>query len=368
MKKTLLLCVALLMFQFLFVFSSYAQEEKQTAINASGIDELVYRVREFVFEQLDNQETGFSVTVTGKALEEYTYDYLLKSKTEFESQLIGEYMRTPEKDYNSLILREYTISKTVWNSAFDQNGVSKLRLGYKIKWDETKEEKEFVADFAKTKVEELIQDSDSDYQKIKILHDFVIDTYSYDLSAENEIHNPSQMIEEKTGVCSAYTGLMSMLLTSCGIENRIILINAVAKTGNTEECHTWNLVKLGGSWYHVDTTWNDPVMTGMLSKKSYDYFLVSDEVIGKDHNWEKTVYPSAEFDYSKDSIVFAFSNIPDSVDENTGISLNKAAQTTYQSLQATLFYTLFQPEFWLVFCTSVFLVVIIFRLLELKFH
>lgn len=52
-----------------------------------------------------------------------------------------------------------------------------------------------------------------------------------------------------------------------------------------EEYHAWNLVQLNNQWYHLDTTWNDPVPDqGKVS--NYSYFLKSDNQISTDHTWE----------------------------------------------------------------------------------
>ena len=52
--------------------------------------------------------------------------------------------------------------------------------------------------------------------------------------------------------------------------------------------HGWNIIKINGEYYHVDVTWDDPVLDnfGMVN---HDYFLLSDNKIQeKEHfNWEE---------------------------------------------------------------------------------
>ena len=47
-------------------------------------------------------------------------------------------------------------------------------------------------------------------------------------------------------------------------------------TGWAGEAHAWNIVKVDGQWYHLDTTWNDPVFSAsagdMSDYVSYKYF------------------------------------------------------------------------------------------------
>ena len=57
------------------------------------------------------------------------------------------------------------------------------------------------------------------------------------------------------------------------------------------ENHAWNYVQIGGIWYAVDVTWDDPVTTtGWISPSSkYRYFLKGAGEIAKDHT------PSGQF-------------------------------------------------------------------------
>jgi len=56
--------------------------------------------------------------------------------------------------------------------------------------------------------------------------------------------------------------------------------------------HAWNLVKVDDEWYHLDTTWNDPVPDRGNGIR-YDYFLLNDTDMRVDHAWEAVDYPKA---------------------------------------------------------------------------
>lgn len=77
---------------------------------------------------------------------------------------------------------------------------------------------------------------------------------------------------EGEAVCEGYSRTMQLLLSYADMECR--LINGQA--GGT--VHMWNLVRVDGAWYHLDSTWNDD-----NAVVRYDYFNLSDEVIGQDH-------------------------------------------------------------------------------------
>lgn len=75
-----------------------------------------------------------------------------------------------------------------------------------------------------------------------------------------------------TAVCEGYSRAMQLLLSNLGMECRLIC----GEAGGVN--HMWNLVKLEEDWYHLDATWNDQQDVVL-----YDYFNLTDEAIGKDH-------------------------------------------------------------------------------------
>ena len=53
-----------------------------------------------------------------------------------------------------------------------------------------------------------------------------------------------------------------------------------------------NLVQLGGQWYHLDATWDDPVISGGRRQEvSHAYFCLSDAEIAVTHSWNRAAYP-----------------------------------------------------------------------------
>ncbi|MBR3423797.1 MAG: S-layer homology domain-containing protein, partial [Clostridia bacterium] len=114
----------------------------------------------------------------------------------------------------------------------------------------------------------LVDRSWSDLEKALFVHDYVLTGFEYDTSYA--IHDVYNFFKEKRGVCQAYTLLYIEILKRFGIE-----VDAVISTAMN---HTWNRVKIGGKWYHVDLAWDDPI-PDQLGSAVHTYFLVSDEYI-----------------------------------------------------------------------------------------
>ena len=87
---------------------------------------------------------------------------------------------------------------------------------------------------------------------------------SPDLTAiGNEPHECLAALEGRSGrggpVCDGYARAFKVLCDRMGIP--CVLENGYAKTAPNAKgvLHMWNAAQIGGSWYGVDVTWNDPV-------------------------------------------------------------------------------------------------------------
>ena len=147
----------------------------------------------------------------------------------------------------------------------------------------------------------LTDDTLSDYARELALHDWMIEWAEYDPGAltsgprgepmpDND--NPYGFLTGKKGICRGYASTFHLLMDLSGIECRTV--NGTSHAGTAE--HAWNLVKLGGDWYAVDTTWDDPVTSiPVFSFMAHQYFNVTSEFLRRtDHQWDESACPEAE--------------------------------------------------------------------------
>ena len=155
----------------------------------------------------------------------------------------------------------------------------------------------------------LITPKMDDYAKAIILHDYLIETVSYDEFAyrfdleDARVHDFTGALLDKTAVCSGYASAYRMLLDAVGIENYYVSGSGQAYA-TVKKDHAWNIAKLGTQYYHIDSTWDDQEKTILQHR----YFALSDLQLALDHSWNRSLYPacndgSLEF-FTKNRLVF----------------------------------------------------------------
>ncbi|NMM53477.1 transglutaminase domain-containing protein [Paenibacillus aquistagni] len=238
-----------------------AESSKQTFQNQD-------RMRQYVTEQMAKRESMF------------TFQY--EGNTAALTKLLGEVM---DQSLRSDPFIRYNVSRY----SFHWKGTETAALiTVYVNYRETLEQSQFVRNEAKRIVKAIIHDQQSDYEKIKRLHDYVVTHVSYDESMKHL--TAYEALTVKQTVCQGYALLLQALLEEAGIPSMIV----EGEAGGT--LHAWNMVKLEGNWYHVDATWDDPV-PDKKDQVRYTYFLLSDKEMAEDHTWDELKAPIADHVY-----------------------------------------------------------------------
>lgn len=155
-------------------------------------------------------------------------------------------------------------------------------------------------------VRERINDHQSDYDKVLVLHDYLACTAQYDdeAAAANDrmVARDPRIAESHTvvgpllrgkAVCSGFAKAMKMLCDRVGV--KCCTIGGTASNVMSSGPHAWNMVCLGGRWHHVDVTWDNQFsMNGDIP--NYGYLNVDDETMSRDHRWERSLVPTSPDD------------------------------------------------------------------------
>lgn len=135
---------------------------------------------------------------------------------------------------------------------------------------------------------EVVAGCSSDYDKALALHDWLVENTAYDNSYTH--YGSEGVLFHGLGVCNAYTLTYSRLLSAVGISNKTVTGTATDRNTGTTGSHAWTLVLIDGLWWHVDTTWDDPIPDG---RERHTYFALTDSQMAADHTWNTSSYPTA---------------------------------------------------------------------------
>lgn len=139
----------------------------------------------------------------------------------------------------------------------------------------------------------------NDYEKIKTIHDYIINNVKYDIERNEE--NDSKYnsytaygpLFEGYATCNGYTDLMAIFLTKIGFNNFKVATTPDEISYSTTG-HIWNAVYLNDEWLHIDLTWDDPVSSDGKDYLFHTYFLVSTEAM-KEADQGETVIEEHNF-------------------------------------------------------------------------
>ena len=142
-------------------------------------------------------------------------------------------------------------------------------------------------------IEENITYNMTDKDKIRVLHDYIINNTKYDVTRANEgtsSYDSSRilgLLYEHYAICSGYADTMAVILDKLGINNYKV----------ASKSHVWNAVYLDNKWYHLDLTWDDPVSTSGKDILDHTYFLIDTSTLGEvmdndddEHVFDKKIY------------------------------------------------------------------------------
>lgn len=213
----------------------------------------------------------------------------------------------------------YYLNQSACNMATDALGHVAICPQYFFSKQKVKEYNRKIENAVNSLVVQLRLTEGSDYDKAVKVHDWLCLNVEYDMKGKdmNEVvrviasHNIIGVFAHHRAQCEGIAKAAKVLLNS--VDVRCIVATGMAKSTRENGPHAWNIVNLENSPYHMDVTWDLGMSDKSQNSISYDYFNVSDELIGADHRAEDELPAcnSMELNYfAENNLVFdSWSNV-----------------------------------------------------------
>ena len=242
----------------------------ETSYTATNVEEL----KNVIYENLKQFNTSFTIQYTGNTS-------TLKADW---GTIFNGIPKDPTMQYEAGTLSEFGFGA----SGYEND----MTITAQVSYYTNAVQEQFVTQEVKRIAGEIFKTTVTDFDKVKAVNEYIALNTTYSTEASTSVHAAYTILNEGKGVCQAYALLAYRLLKEAGLE-------AYYVSGEGKNVpHAWNLVKVDGEWFHLDTTWNDPTFGGNLGDMSgyigYGYFLISDdEIIKKEHTIDNHGYPAA---------------------------------------------------------------------------
>ncbi|HZK33516.1 MAG TPA: transglutaminase domain-containing protein [Tissierellaceae bacterium] len=222
----------------------------------------------------------------------YLEEALLNGETEVN--LINRYLfKNPNEIFKILEEISYNNPKVMYYKGAKYT-YGKLELFYLNPKEYIIKHQKAVEKIKEEFLENHINNNMSDYEKVLKIHDFIINNGEYDKRVLDKDKVPPEsyssygILSLGVGVCESYAKSMKYLLDGSGINSLIVIGKSMG------ENHAWNLVELDGEYYHIDSTWNDPISDNGEDVLRYNFFNINDEELSITHEWNREKYPEAK--------------------------------------------------------------------------
>ncbi len=139
----------------------------------------------------------------------------------------------------------------------------------------------------------------TDYEKIKYVYEWIIDTTQYG-SDSLDSQNIQSVLLYRESVCAGYSKAFQYILNRMGLF--CTYVTGTIKDGGD---HGWNLVRLDDAYYYVDVTWGDPVFANAVDGAeggvtNYNYLCCTEYDLFQTHtpSGEVELPPCTSDDYN----------------------------------------------------------------------
>lgn len=231
-------------------------EEKVELLQEGSFNEEIVESAEFVEENLDKMSDENS-TRAAMTIEDYIYRQLKYVEGQIALANYGFTVTMDEfkKVYTNVINDHpdlFYVSSSYSYTTYDDKTVYYAYPNYVMDSSAVSKAKQTFEKGVQRALSQ-VNDSMTDVQKVLTLHDYFCNIATYPADAETNdkqiYHSAYGIFYDGNTVCAGYTLAFTYVLDRLGIESEYVV--------STEMAHAWNKVKINGSWFNIDLTYDD---------------------------------------------------------------------------------------------------------------
>lgn len=258
---------------------------------------LAYEIQNNTINRKENfkilAKITFNKPVSINVLNNYADELVKKAMSEefAKSSSAGDYLKYSWDEYKKSLSGYYSYEYSKYNYYL----IITYKFTYYTTYSQEKRLDKDVQDF----INNNININDSKLNKISKIYYYISNNVKYNKNMGNIKYSAYSAYENKSAICQGYSTLLYKMLKEADIDNvRIVRSSS----------HSWNIVKIGDLYYHLDATWE----ATSNKKGNYNYFLKGSKEINKinkhkiisEYNTKnfKNRYPISNKDYMKVNI------------------------------------------------------------------
>ena len=305
MKKTVILLLCMLVLSGALYFAGQGLSRSESSLYRQGdmaaegtkrnlpeqvltrTDEKLREEQEecYAFGKLSEEEQEVYLEILG-ALVDFRENVKLSS---CDKELISRVFQCVLNDHPEIFYvegysyTEYTLGSVLKKITFTGS--------YRFSPEEVEEKQRQIDDYVNQCLAGIPEGAD-EYEKVKYVYEYLIHHTDYDAAAKDSQNICSVFLERKS-VCQGYAKATQYLLNRAGVFATLVLGRVVGGEG-----HAWNLVRIDGAYYYMDTTWGDASYQAVgggdypvekIPTINYDYLCVTTEQMELTHTQENVV-------------------------------------------------------------------------------
>lgn len=279
-------------------------EYSVTDENEPALETLTYKKAvEYLRKQMIARNKTISVT--------FTYDKYM-TQSVFNSMLDDVFEETSKTASTAGDYLHYHYLGASASYRYRYSGGSyTYEMNFTVKYLSTASEEKLATKKVNSLLKNMNLSKKSDYEKILAVYNWITNNISYDYESL-EIYERTGSVEgiesgwsayggliKKTCVCQGYSTIFHRMMKEAGVSSRVI--TGIGNGGK----HAWNIARISGKYYNLDSTWDAYEPDAGKMKGSKNWFLLSNANFryhSRDSVYETTAfnkkYPMGKSNYN----------------------------------------------------------------------